>query len=75
MLLVGAFIVPTLLDPTYVAIDIALFVARFDRLPGYYNFSILRLILVVSATYLVLMSLLFFRKERHAISGELSWDE
>lgn len=58
VLLVGAFIVPTLLDPTYVAIDIALFVAR--------------LILVVSATYLVLMSLLFFRKERHAISGTLA---
>ena len=31
-----------------------------------------RLVLIVTGTYLFLMSLLFFRKERHALNGTLA---
>jgi len=42
----------------YIGLDIALFV--------------LRLVLIVIGTYLFLMSVLFFRKERHALNGTLA---
>ena len=42
----------------YVALDVALF--------------LLRLVLIVSGTYLFLMSVLFFRKESHALRGTLA---
>merc|ERR1719378_191196 len=58
VLLIGAFVIPAALSPIYLSLDLLLFIVR--------------LFLIVSTTYLVLMSLLFFRKERHALSGTLA---
>merc|ERR1712127_1102904 len=58
VLLSGAFIAPAAVSPIPVGLDVVLFLAR--------------LILIVSATYLLLMSLLFFKKERHALNGTLA---
>ena len=58
VLLIGAFIIPAALSPIYLGLDLLLFIVR--------------LFLIVCTTYLVLMSLLFFRKERHALSGTLA---
>jgi len=58
VLLIGLFLVPAVSAPLNIGFDLALFIAR--------------LILIVTCTYLVLMSLLFFRKERHALDGTLA---
>ena len=57
LLLILAF-VPVIEYGDYVALDVVLF--------------ILRLILVVVSVYLFLMSVLFFRKECHALRGTLA---
>jgi len=58
LLLIVLFVPTTLTLNMYVGLDIVLF--------------LLRLILIVAGTYLLLMSLLFFRKERHALNGTLA---